>query len=144
MASRVVYGSGNLSSSLEQAGGRIVAAINDAMGEAMKTVQEKAVAYVPVEKHNLENAIALSNSNRRRHWVVFIDTSKPDDTGKYTVGDYANFIHESQYDLGKASKIKDRETGKVGPKFLERAFKEVVDDNLINKLKAMALRFGVR
>lgn len=100
MSSRIHTTNGDLANSLEQAGGRIVKVINDAMEDAMQEVLKRARDYVPVEEHNVEKAIKIGKENRRRSWFVYVDQAMPDDTGKYTVGDYAAWLHEGRYNLG--------------------------------------------
>ena len=144
MASRIQTTNGELSESLRQTGGRIVKVINDAMGVAMKDVLKRARDYVPVEEHKVEAAIKLGNENRRRTWYVYVDTAMPDDTGNYTVGDYAMWLHEDQtYNLGKDSLAKDAGRRVVGPKYLDRAFNEVINDDFVDKLREMAKQYGV-
>lgn len=143
MASRVQSSVGDLANVLQQRGGRIVKAVNDAMQLEMKAVQKKAISYAPVEHGNLERAIKLTSENRRRTWTVYVDESMPDDTGKYTVGDYAMWLHESVYQLGPKSMSKESMTGYVGRKYLEKAFTEAVNAGMIDKLAEMAKAYGI-
>jgi hypothetical protein len=143
MASRIQATGGDLAQVLQQRGGRIVKAINDQMQLEMKAVQKLAIAYAPVDEGNLENAIKLSNENRRRTWTVYVDESMPDDTGRYTVGDYAMWLHEGVYELGPKSQAKSGGGGKVGRKYLERAFQDILNTGAVDRLADMAKQYGV-
>lgn len=104
-----------------QEGGRIVKDVNDALEAEAKQIQKTAKEYVPFEKGNMEDAIKLSSADRRRKWIVYVDDTMKDDTGKYTVGDYLNFLHEATYNYGPGTVAKGP---KAGRKFLERALED--------------------
>jgi hypothetical protein len=89
-------------------------------------IQQSARNYSPVEFGNLESSIKTEEQITDTAATIRIGvddaTPVPERPGKH-VGDYALFIHESDYHLGPASLAKAAATGKqVGPKFLERAF----------------------
>ena len=137
MAGRIIGDMGALIASLEQAGGRAVKAVNDAMEAEMIKVRDQAKIRVPREHSNMENAIKIENGGLRKSWIVYVDESMPDDTGKYTVGDYLNFLHEGHWrNLGKASLEKAEQTGVTpGPKFLENPFREAVQSGVVDRLQ---------
>jgi hypothetical protein len=106
------------------------------MQEEMTKIQKAAIARAPVEHGNLEDAIKIQNVSYRRHWIVYVDDSMPDDTGKYTVGDYAMWLHEGVYQLGPASEAKASSNGQpVGRKFLEGPFEEAIQKGLVERLQ---------
>ena len=112
--------------------------VNDAMEASMLAVQKEAKERVPVEHGNMEAAIKISNTGLRKGWAVYVDMMAPDDTGKYMVGDYAEFLHESIYTLGPLSLLKQRSVNpKVGRKFLENPFQETLDNGLLSSLQAL-------
>lgn len=118
---------GTFRQTLQSIAAELVKTTNDDMQDIMREVRDRARDYVPFEAGNMERAIKITSENRRRRWVVYVDSSMPDDTGRYTVGDYLAFLHEGSYKLGKGSVDKANALGvTVGPKFLERAFKEIV------------------
>lgn len=126
---------GTFRSTLQSIASELVKQTNDDMGDVMREVRDRAREYVPLDHGNMEAAIKVTSENRRRRWVVYVDTTMPDDTGKFTVGAYLRFLHEGQYNLGEKSKEKAAELGvEVGPKFIERAFKEIVTEERIREM----------
>jgi hypothetical protein len=118
-------------------GGQAVKIVNDEMQRLMKKVQQEARARAPEEHGNLVDAIKIQSANRRRSWSVYVDESMPDDTGQYTVGDYAAFIHEGSYKLGPKSLAKLAANSLVGPKFLEGAFLDIVNSAAVTHLQRL-------
>jgi hypothetical protein len=138
MAGRIVGSFDDLIADLQQQAGWASKTVNDAMQDAMQTVCTEAKARVPFEYGNAEDAIFLAKDNLRKRWYVSIDDSYPDNTGKYTVGDYIVFLHESIYRLGERSLAKAAANGKpVGRKFLEGPFQEAIDAGLIANLQRL-------
>lgn len=145
MASRINTIGGDLRNTLQQRGGRIIKAINDAMQDEMRKVQKEAIANAPVDMGNLEAAIKITSQDRRRTWIVYVDESMPDDTGNYTVGDYAMWLHESSYDLGEKSVAKAASNGHhVGRKYMERPFQEAIQGGLVERLAKFAREHGLK
>ena len=135
-----------LGAALQQVGGRIVKRVNDAMQTEMKVILKNCQESAPVEHGNLEDAIKLDSENRRRKWIIYVDESMPDDTGKYTVGDYAMLLHEgTSWTPGKLSEEKFAANGKPadGRKYLERPFEEAINNGIVDRLAAVARDSGV-
>lgn len=89
-------------------------------------IKELSVSYAPVDEGNLEDAHVIvkeRDEHRRKVVYVGVDQSAPG-TRANSVGDYADRMHESSYNLGPESLRKDAGRGVVGPKFLERALEE--------------------
>jgi hypothetical protein len=104
---------------LSQEAGRISKAVNDALKHEAEVIQNKARDYAPFETGALMEAIKVEGMERRTSWAVYIDRAMPDDTGKYTVGDYFLRLHEeSDWKPGPGT-IRPR-----GNKYLERAYRE--------------------
>ncbi len=145
MPSRVVASTGDLSASLKAIGSKIPKAVTAQMAVEMRVVKQLAFDRAPVEYGNLEDAIKLERSNRGRLWTVYVDGSEPDHTGKYTVGDYAVWLHESIYELGPASLAKAARTGQpVGRKYLESALQDRINSGMLERLaKVTAEEAGV-
>lgn len=144
---KVIAGFGELSVILAQLEGHSVKAVNDGMQGVMAEVQKEAIANAPVDKGNLEHAIKLRNLGQRRGWEVYVDGDEPDDTGNWTVGDYAGQMHEGVYNLGPLSLEKQQQNGHiVGRKFLERAMdakaEDVVDELNTKLMEALNARYG--
>lgn len=148
MGMTVDFDIGALVSRLQQIGDH--ASSNGARGlrRAAVRVQKLAVSYAPLEHGGLEDAIKIeedsSGINRRKIFYVYVDPTSPelDASGQATgrlVGRYMHWIHEGDYKLGKASQAKNAGSGKVGPKFLERAADEVdgkaVTDMVLEQLR---------
>lgn len=143
MPARVVGSFERLIAEIAQEGGRITKSVNDQIEVEAKQIQRIARLMVPYEKGNMERAIKVDNANRRRRWIVYVDDEMPDDTGKYTVGSYLTFLHESQYKLGTESIAK--QSGNpytVGNKFLERAF-ETQKQGMLARISAAVRRAGI-
>lgn len=144
MAGRVYGSFEGVAAKLGQAGGRIRKSINDQMENEAKAVQRIAQQMVPVDEGNMGDAIVIRSENQRRDWIIEVDESQPDDTGRYTVGNYLAFLHEGQYDLGPLSVAKQATSPyRVGNKFLERAFQQRMRTGLIGRLTAAAKRLGI-
>lgn len=124
----------DLAGTLQQIGGSIVKAVNDRMEQKMTEVQKEAVKRAPLDHGDLEKAIKLDKNNQRRSWTVYVDESMPDDTGKYTIGDYATWLHEAVYELGPKSRAKGLTDGR---KYLENPFREIITQKLLDELKAL-------
>lgn len=144
--SKVVWKSNNgISASFGQVGGMIVAAVNDELQNMALEIQKKAREYVPVDLGYAESAIKIDKQNQRRSWAVYLDLDEQamHDGREYPVGDYIVWLHENQnYNLGPKSMAKEQMLGvTVGPKFLERAFADVMTPermrNLTNDLNAV-------
>jgi hypothetical protein len=135
----------NIRARLTQTGGRIVKSINDQLEREAKGIQELARDYVPIDEGNMEAAIKIESKNRRQLWAVYVDKNMPDDTGKYTVGDYLNFLHEGipDYSLGPKSLAKAAQGKAVGRKFLERAYRERVAGGMLGRVRDAARLAGV-
>lgn len=144
----IVSGVSELISAIKQVSGHSVKAVNDGLHDMALEIQKEAIANAPVEHGNLEHAIKVNNTGQRRGWEVYVDPDESDNTGKYTVGDYAMWLHESVYKLGKLSVEKQDSNGHtVGRKYLERAFNTVMSDQaqeiLQDKLdQALKERYG--
>lgn len=145
MAGRIRGSADGLITRLEQWRGQAVKDVNDGMHEAMLAVQQEAIARAPVEHGDLERAIKIANAGLRRAWIVYVDEAMPDDTGKYTVGDYAMWLHESTYNLGPLSLQKAAANGKpVGRKYLQGAFDDMKDKILRSLRAKLAARLKQR
>ena len=137
MPNQLIGDINDLVSTLEKIGGGSVKFVNDSMHDLMTEVQIESKARAPVEHGQLENSIKITNSNRRQTWSVYVDEDMPDDTGKYTVGDYALIMHERFYSLGKDSRDKAAGNGKdVGRKYLENPFFEIINSTAVNDLQS--------
>jgi hypothetical protein len=103
-------------------------------------IRETALDYAPYFDGNLEDSIILeaprSGPNGRTVFEVSIDRSAPGSNGAKSMNDYATWIHEANYNLGKFSALKDQslggsglgygQGGVVGRKFLFRALEKHV------------------
>lgn len=122
-----------------QIGGMIIKTVNDELQNMALEVQKKAREYVPVDMGYAEKAIKIDNQNQRRQWSVYLDLNEQatHDGRTYPVGDYIVWLHENQsYNLGPKSQAKAAYLGvAVGPKFLERAFADVVTNARLNEVK---------
>lgn len=120
---------------LERAGNDAANGAEAELKRGALEIQKLAIAYAPVDEHNLENAIKVDLDERdskgrfkkERHYYVYVDENAPGTGGK-PVGEYATIMHEELtpygsgfYQLGEGSRNKG---GAVGGKFLERAFAE--------------------
>lgn len=138
--SKAVWKSSNgLSTTFGQIGGMIVRTVNDELNNIALEVQKKAREYVPVDMGYAEEAIKIDKSSQRRKWAVYLDMSvmATHDGRTYPVGEYLMWLHENQsYRLGEKSEQKAATLGvEVGPKFLERAFQDVVTDDRLKEVK---------
>jgi hypothetical protein len=102
----------------------------NALERGAKAIQKRAKSYAPVDEGNLEDAIdiqVIPGDRGRYGYLVYVD---PDHAAKYgkVVGDYYERVHEDFYTLGPRSAEKQRETGYVGRKYLEKAFLELEPD----------------
>ena len=134
MAGKILDSFDTLIANLQQNAGYASKSVNDALMQSMQLIQKESIARAPVEHGDLERAIKLSNDGYRKSWSVYVDMTMPDNTGKYTIGDYAPWLHDGQYKLGPASEAKNS-SGKVGRKFLEGPFQEAVDAGLTDSLQ---------
>ena len=141
MASSFSSNLGNFRIRVEQIAGRAERLINDAMEEGAKEIAATAKNMAPVDEKNLENAIQVRNEGRRRKWAVYVDETAPDNTGKYTIGDYLDFIHYGQYQLGEKSLAKN--SGEiVGPRFMDRAYNQEIRGVIARVEQAARRGFG--
>ena len=136
MPSKFETRGGDVSGNLRQSGGIVVRVVNDRMEDAMTQVRDEAKRRVPEDHGDLMAAIKLEKENRRRTWTVGVDYDMPNDTGG-TVGDYAMRIHEGvpDYNLGPKSILKG--VPNEGRKFLENPFREIINQDLIDKLSKL-------
>lgn len=138
--SKAVWKSSNgLSTTFGQVGGMIVKTINDELENMALEVQKKAREYVPVDLGYAESAIKVDKSSQRRKWAVYLDMSvmATHDGRTYPVGEYLMWLHENQsYKLGEKSEQKAALLHvDVGPKFLERAFRDVITDKRLGEVE---------
>lgn len=100
----------------------------DALVEGGEKIAQRAKEYAPIDEGNLEDAITstgvIDKGSRRKVVDVYVDTNHAG-TRAPTVEDYYLRMHEGSYNLGSKSREKDGGSGKVGPKYLERAFIEL-------------------
>ena len=104
-------------------------ALNDQLNLEILVVKKEIFDRMPVDEGNLEDSLTTDTS-KSNSWVCYVDESKPDNTGKYTVGDYAGWLNEGQYNLGPKSIEKGAD---VGPKFMERGFQAAIDGGLLDR-----------
>ena len=138
--SKAMWTSNNgISVDFGQVGGMIIKTVNDELQNIALEVQKKAREYVPVDLGYAEKAIKIDNQNQRRRWSVYLDLNEQatHDGRTYPVGDYLVWLHENQsYKLGPKSQAKAAYLGvNVGPKFLERAFADVVTNVRLSEIK---------
>lgn len=98
---------------------RIVVAVNKGADAIVKEAQANA----PVDTHNLESAIHISErTTRRNNIAINIEVSGVGDDGR-DVAEYAMVMHESFYNLGPLSIEKQASDSNhiIGRKYLERA-----------------------
>ena len=123
---------------ISQLGGGIVKAVNDSLQALALEVQKRAREYVPLELGYAEKAIKVDSQSQRRDWAVYLDTSEEvtHDGRTYPIGDYLMWLHEGSYNLGPASLAKEAtlQHGFVGPKFLERAFRDVATPESLRQI----------
>jgi len=124
-------------------------AANRRMEEGQQVIADLARMYAPEDEGNLGESIKTektrsASDGRRNAYEVYIDIDARGSNGAERVGQYAYGIHEGvytnregdskPYNLGKRSLEKDADVGgnglgwpyggKVGPKFLTRAFED--------------------
>ena len=132
MPARFTQTNNDLAGTLAQMGGYITKAVNDRMEEKMTEVLKEAKARAPYEKGNLEDAIKLDKESQRRQWTVYVDENMPDDTGRFTVGAYATWLHEAVYNYGPKTLAKGSQAGR---KYLENPFREIINQPLLDDLR---------
>lgn len=138
--SKAVWKSQNgLSTTFGQIGGMIVKTVNDELENIALEVQKRAREYVPVDLGYAESAIKIDKGSQRRKWAVYLDMSvlATHDGRTYPVGEYLMWLHENQnYKLGVKSEQKAALLNvEVGPKFLERAFRDTVTDQRLEAVR---------
>lgn len=111
---------------------------NRRLEAGQEVIRDLAEMYAPEDEGNLGAAIktrVTRGEGGRNAYEVYIDESAPGSNGAGSVGKYALLMHESSdYQLGKNSQAKDADVGgnglgypfggKVGRKFLTRAFRD--------------------
>lgn len=130
-----VLGVDDLVVSLRNTAERSSRGVRDALDSGARDIQELARLQAPVDIGALEKSIKMdsfrdeNSSSGRKAFIVYVDLDEPADDGK-VVGDYAEMMHEGEYDLGPRSEAKQSANPGVivGPKFLERAIDELEDD----------------
>jgi hypothetical protein len=114
--------------------------VEDAILSAAEFVKDESVKRTPVDEGYVESAHYVdSEYNDDEIFVAYIAVDENLSAGDAKVGDYAQWLHEGSYELGKNSRLKQQsQKVKVGRKFLERAFKEnqtKIQEIVISKLK---------
>lgn len=114
--------------------------VEDAILSAAEFVKDESVKRTPVDEGYVESAHYIdSEYNDDEIFVAYIAVDENLSAGDAKVGDYAQWLHEGSYELGKNSRLKQQsQKVKVGRKFLERAFKEnqtKIQEIVISKLK---------
>jgi len=133
-----VKGLGSIGYQLENMAKRASEGARFAMKEGAEDIRDLARLHAPVDEGNLEDAIKMevvSGARGRHSFKVHVDESHPavitnedgsQTSGNRTVGDYAFDMHEGNYLLGPGSQHKQSQVGvKVGPKYLQRAYKKM-------------------
>lgn len=97
-----------------------------------EAIMQRSKSYAPVDEGNLEDAhqvvTVVDDAMSGRHaFEVGVREDHPASGGK-EVGDYAFIMHEGVYNLGPKSQEKNAGFGKVGRKFMERAFIELTPE----------------
>lgn len=118
-------------------------------------IQELAQTLAPIDESNLEDAIEYTKlrTGTLNTFDVSVNTGMPGSHGANNVGQYALRMHEDpNYQLGPKSADKDLALGgngfgynyggKVGAKFLERAFEKLAPK--IEKDVREAIRQGLK
>jgi hypothetical protein len=100
-------------------------AVEAAVEIAAQLIADEAKANVPVDTHNLEEAIHVANRQTRRgNHAVDIEVSGPGSEGR-DVEEYAMEVHESYQNMtpgpGTIAKRAADPTHYVGEKYMERA-----------------------
>lgn len=95
-----------------------------------REIRDLAREYAPIDEGDLEAAIIMQSQKSENQVHVGIDPSAVDKRG-VPINSYGAAMHEllapfgaGLYNLGKRSSAKDAGRGKVGGKFLTRAFRE--------------------
>lgn len=160
MAGVKLKGFQSYSSGLKNTYSKATRAAQRRLETGSEAIARRAKRYAPVQHGNLEEAIEtrkVRGEGGRNEFEVFVNINKAvgydehSDSEK-TIGDYINFIHESDYELGEKSAEKDRRIGgsgygygrggKVGRKFLARAFKDELPE--IRESVREAVRRGLK
>jgi hypothetical protein len=137
MAMRITSDLGRVKARLKITGELVTAEAMRQMEKEAYEIQNLARDYAPLEKGNLMEAIQARRTRGKSGWVIEIDEGKPDDTGRYTVGDYAIRLHEDTSWTPGPLTIWPR-----GPKYLERAYLERAK-NLMRRMRD-AVRRGLK
>lgn len=138
MGMKITFDPRAIVAKMAQVGERAEKGGAEALHKGAKEIQKRARMYSPLDHGGLEHAIEYysdrSGINRRRVFYVYINPDAPElnsrgePTGR-TVERYAMYMHEGDYNLGKRSQAKAASLGvEVGPKFLERAADEVMEE----------------
>jgi hypothetical protein len=121
--------------------------VRDALEHGAEDIQKLARLYAPVDEGNLEDSIKIdgtrdvSSQPGRKMFMVYVDLSHPAEGGR-SVGEYAERMHETSYNLGPKSAAKEDAIGMmVGPKYLERAVEDLEDE--INQKATLGLLKGI-
>lgn len=136
MGLRVDFDINSLIAQLDAVGKDTTKAAQAAMKAGGKDIRDLARDYAPIDEGDLEKAIITQVSGKTV--FVGVDPRATDDRGASVAG-YGLLMHEYQaigvpgplpkssglYGLGKKSVNKDGGRGRVGGKFLERAFSEL-------------------
>lgn len=114
-----------LKQSLYRKAERTEAAVIEAVEEAAEIIRDEAKLNVPVDTHNLESAIHISDRRTRRgNHAVDVEVSGTGDDGR-DVAEYAMEVHEhyESYSPGEGTLAKRAANpGRyIGEKYLERA-----------------------
>lgn len=87
-------------------------------------IMEIAEDQAPFDTGELEKAFTL-RTNRLRSDRTMFNVEVGGVVDGVNVDEYAWIMHESSYNLGELSRVKQSRVGRiVGPKYLERAFEE--------------------
>jgi hypothetical protein len=132
------YGTNNVIRSLYAKKRELDARMIAVAKQGAEEIMELSKSLAPVDEGHLEEAHQVIDRNTRSGnfaFDVFVDPTVAD------LGEYLDFIHNSQYNLGPKSEAKAASTGMaVGPKFLERAFDRSKPELLL-KYRAIVKNF---
>lgn len=108
--------------------------------KGMKAIRDRARDYAPVDEGNLEAAIELEEfvDGRRKAWIVGVDVEQLGPGYQKTGFRYDIAMHEGVYKLGPLSEAKGGAAAGVGPKYLERAVREIkpeIEKNIRSAIK---------
>jgi len=103
--------------------------------EGAEAIKEESIANSPVDLGNLEGSHRVEKRHTYRHNVAY-DIIVGGMVNGVDVDDYIDFIHESIYNLGEKSLLKQASDPlhTVGPKFLERAF-DTLKPYVVNRIR---------